>query len=63
MGRACSTHGRGENSDKILVGKAEGKRPTGRTKGRWGIILELILGKTKRNDCIWLRIGISDRLL
>jgi hypothetical protein len=30
MGEACSTHGRLENSIKILIGKPEGSRPYGR---------------------------------
>jgi hypothetical protein len=33
MGRACSTNGEKRNACRILVGKAEGKRPLGRM--RW----------------------------
>jgi sulfite reductase beta subunit-like hemoprotein len=33
------------NSYNISVGKPEGKRPRGRTRRRWRIILERILGK------------------
>jgi len=35
MGVACSTHGEMVNACKILVGKAEGKRPLGRQRRRW----------------------------
>jgi hypothetical protein len=28
------------NAYSILVGKAEGKRPLGRPRSRWGIVLE-----------------------
>jgi hypothetical protein len=30
---------------RVLVGKPEGRRPLGRPRRRWGIILQLILGK------------------
>jgi hypothetical protein len=43
MGRACSTNGVRRNAYRILVGKPEGKRPLGRHRHRWGIILEWIL--------------------
>jgi hypothetical protein len=43
MGRACSTNGERRNSYRILVGKPEGKRPLGRPRRRWGIILKWIL--------------------
>jgi hypothetical protein len=35
MGRACSTNGSKRNAYKILVGKAEGKRPLRRRRRRW----------------------------
>jgi hypothetical protein len=35
VGGACSTHGRGEKSVQVLVGKPEGKRPLGRPRHRW----------------------------
>jgi hypothetical protein len=34
MGRACSTNGEQRNTYRILLGKAEGKKPQGRTKRR-----------------------------
>jgi hypothetical protein len=35
------------NSYKISVGKTEGKRPFGRPKLRWGIILERIYNRVR----------------
>jgi hypothetical protein len=35
VGRACSTNGEKRNPYRILVGKAEGKRPLGRPRRRW----------------------------
>jgi hypothetical protein len=43
MGRAYSVNGTNKNAHKILVGKPEGKRPLGRPRRRWGIILKCIL--------------------
>jgi len=34
MGRTCGTYGGDENVNRILVGKAEGKRPLGRSRSR-----------------------------
>jgi hypothetical protein len=51
---------------RILVGIPEGKRPLGRLRRRWRIILRWIL---EREDgvvwtgLIWLRIGTSGGLL
>jgi hypothetical protein len=35
VGRVCGTHGTGEKSVEILVGKPEGKRPFVRRGRRW----------------------------
>ena len=40
MGRICSTNSEKRNAYRILVGKAEGKRPLGRLRRRWGTILK-----------------------
>jgi hypothetical protein len=39
MDRVCSTNGEKMNTYRILVGKLEGKRPLGRPRDRWWIIL------------------------
>ena len=52
--------GEGRDVHRVLVGKPEGKRPLGRPRRRWGIILRWIFRKwegvvgTGRS---WLRIG------
>jgi hypothetical protein len=43
MGRVCSTRGGEKNAYRILVGRPEGRRPLGRPRRRWWIILEWIL--------------------
>jgi hypothetical protein len=35
MGGSCSTNGEKRNVYRLLVGKAEGRRPLGRPKRRW----------------------------
>jgi len=45
---------------RVLVGKPQGKRPLGRTRRRWGIILGLILRKLDVGvwtGLSWIRIG------
>ena len=45
---------------RVLVGRPEGKRPLGRPRRRWGIILKLILRKWDVgvwSGSSWLRIG------
>jgi hypothetical protein len=43
MGVACSTNGENRNAYRILVGKPEGKRPLGRPRRKWWVILGWIL--------------------
>jgi hypothetical protein len=45
---------------RVLVGKPEGKRPLGRPRHRWGIILRWIFRKLEgvvETGWSWLRIG------
>jgi hypothetical protein len=51
---------------RALVGKPEGRRPLGRPRHRWGIILKWIferLGVGVQTGLIWLRIGTGGGLL
>jgi hypothetical protein len=54
------------NEYTFLVGISERKRPLGRARRRWEILLERILrkqGGKMWTGRIWLRIGTNDRLL
>ena len=45
---------------RVLVGKPEERRPFGRPRHKWGIILRWIFRKWDVGSCIgsiWLRIG------
>jgi hypothetical protein len=66
MVKACSIHGREEKCIQSLVGKLEGERPLGRPRCIWKVILKWILKEYDGlmwTGIIWLRIGISGRLL
>jgi hypothetical protein len=52
--------------NRVLVRNSEGKRPLGRCRCDGKIILKWILNRENGRvwtGIIWLRIGISDRLL
>jgi len=61
---ACSSYG-GEEKEKVLVEKPEGKRSLGRPKHRWGDdnnkmdLQEVEVGV--RTELSWLRIGTGGR--
>jgi len=48
MGGHVARSGERRGAFRALVGKPEGKRPLGRTKCRWGIILSWISRKWER---------------
>jgi hypothetical protein len=51
---------------RVLVGKPEGKRPLGRPRRKWRIILRLIFRKLEGvvwTGWSWLRIGTGGRHL
>jgi hypothetical protein len=50
---------------RILVGRHEGRRPLGRPRRRWRIILKLIFKKWNEawTGLSWLRIGTGGGLL
>ena len=54
--------GEGTGVHRVLVGKPEVKRPLGRPRRRWGIILRWILRKWEGvvgTGWSWLRIGTA----
>jgi hypothetical protein len=58
--------GEGRGAYTILVGRPEGRRPLGRPRRRWGILLKWIFKKWDGgawNGLIWLRIGTGGGLL
>jgi hypothetical protein len=58
--------GKGRGAYKILVGRPEGRKPLGRPRRRWEIILKWILKKWDGMawpGLIWLRIGTGGGLL
>jgi hypothetical protein len=60
MGRACGAYGGDRGVHRVLVGKPEEKRPLGRPRRRWRIILIWIFRKLEGlvgTGWSWLRIG------
>ena len=60
MGGACGTYGGRERGAQGSGGKPEGKRPLGRPRRRWRIILKCIFRKWEGvvgTGWSWLRIG------
>jgi hypothetical protein len=58
--------GEKRNTYRLLVGKPEGKRPLGRPRRRWGIILGWNLERWDGmmwTGLVWLRIGAGGELL
>jgi hypothetical protein len=54
------------NVYRLLVGKPEGKRPLGRPRHRWVIILRCILERwdgVMWTELVWLRIGTGGEFL
>jgi hypothetical protein len=65
MGKECGMNGEKRNAYSLLVEKPKGKRPLGRQRCKWVILLRWIL---ERYDCmvqtgsVWLKIGTSGGL-
>jgi hypothetical protein len=55
MDRACTTNGPKRNACKIVVGKAEGKRPLRRPRRRWEDNIEMNLRELE-----WDSMGCID---
>jgi hypothetical protein len=54
--RSCSMHGRYENAYKILVGKSQGNKPTGRLKRSLEDNIEKGLEENGCGDLDWIRV-------
>jgi hypothetical protein len=62
MDKACRTYGERKGVYRVVVGKPDGKRPRGRPRHRWGIILRWIFrkwGVGVRTGSSWLKTGTS----
>jgi hypothetical protein len=57
MVRACSTNGAKRNAYRILVGKPEGKKPLGRTRGSWMDIIKMDLREIGRDGMDWIDLA------
>jgi hypothetical protein len=58
--------GKKRNANRLLVGKPEGKRPLGRPRRRWWMILGWILERwdgVMWTGLVWLRMGTGGELL
>jgi hypothetical protein len=54
MGRARSTHEEKRNSYRVLVGKAEGKRPVRRRRRRWEYNIKMDLSEIGHGCMDWI---------
>jgi hypothetical protein len=57
MGRACSTHGEKRIAYRILAGKAEGKRPLGRSRRRWKDNIKMDLKEIGSGGMDWIDLA------
>jgi hypothetical protein len=57
MGRTCSTNGGGEECNRILVGKPEGKRPLGRPRRRWVDNIKMDLREIGWDGVDWIDLA------
>jgi hypothetical protein len=57
MGRACSTNGGEEESYRILVGKPEANRPTGKSRHRWVDNIKIYLRETGWDGMDWIDVA------
>jgi hypothetical protein len=57
MGGACSTNGEKSNAYRILMGKAEGKRPLGRPRRRWKDNIKMDLGEVGWGVMEWIDLA------
>ena len=56
MGRACSAYGEDRGVQRVLVGKAEGKRPLGRPRRRWEDNIKMDLQEVGGGHGDWMEL-------
>jgi hypothetical protein len=57
MGGACSTNGEKRYSYRFLVGKAEGRRPLGRSRRKWLDNVRMDLVEVEGGDVDWIGLA------
>jgi hypothetical protein len=57
MGMACSTHGKKLNAYRVLVRRAEGKRPLGRSRHRLGTNITMNLRERGCGGTDWIHLA------
>jgi hypothetical protein len=56
MGGACNAHGKMRNTNTVLVGKLEAKRPLGRPKRRWEDSIKMDLREVGLSGMDWINL-------
>jgi hypothetical protein len=57
--RACSTHGEKRNTNKVLMGKPEGKSPLGRPRLTWEDNIQIHLREIGCCGMNWIQPSVS----
>jgi hypothetical protein len=57
VGRTCGTHGEGRGIYRVLVGRAEDKRPLGRPRRRWEDNIKMDLTETGIDGANCIRLA------
>jgi len=61
VGGTSGTHGGGERSFRVLVGRPEGKRPLGRPRRKWEDNMNVDLREIGIDGANWIRLA-EDRV-
>ena len=57
MGGACSAYREGRDVYRVVVGKAEGKRPLGRPRRRWEDYIKMDLQEMGCDGVDWIELA------